>query len=57
MKRELTAENAPTGLVSNVTIRNAELYNVSLPIHVYQTNGAHPCVLVLPMGASAASLN
>ncbi|KAH9934182.1 pectin lyase fold/virulence factor [Fomitopsis serialis] len=30
------------GLVTNVTIRNAELYNVSLPIHVYQTNGAHP---------------
>lgn len=32
------------GLVSNVTIRNAELLNVSLPIHVYQTNGAHPYV-------------
>ncbi|KAH9829221.1 pectin lyase fold/virulence factor [Rhodofomes roseus] len=31
-----------SGLVTNVTVRNAELYNVSLPIHVYQTNGAHP---------------
>lgn len=38
----VNAAYALTGLVSNVTVRNAELYNVSRPIHIYQTNGAHP---------------
>jgi hypothetical protein len=42
-----------TGFVSNVIARNFSLDRVSLPIHVYQTNGGHSYVS-LPQSITVA---
>lgn len=34
------------GYVSNVVVKDVSLDNVTLPIHVYQTNGGHTCVII-----------
>lgn len=36
-----TGGGAGPGMVTNVTIRNVRLNQVSLPLHIYQTNGGH----------------
>ena len=36
----------PLGFVSNVVTKNVSLDRVSLPIHVYQTNGGHSYVIL-----------